>query len=78
MSGFLIHIICHSQYEYEVDSNGDRVVLRKGSFGAVYSAIDLVTKRKMAVKKLNDTLVSHKRDYRCAHNVATNISRSNL
>ena len=54
MSGFLIHIICHSQYEYEVDSNGDRVVLGKVSFGAVYSAIDLVTKRKMVVKELSD------------------------
>ena len=43
------------QYEYEMDSNGDRVMLGKGSFGAVYSAIDLVTKRKMAVKELNDT-----------------------
>ena len=38
-----------------MDSNGDKVVLGKGSFGAVYSAIDLVTKRKMAVKELNDT-----------------------
>ncbi|XP_065906670.1 mitogen-activated protein kinase kinase kinase 15-like isoform X2 [Dysidea avara] len=43
------------QYEYEVDSNGDRVVLGKGSFGAVYSAIDLVTKRKMAIKEISDT-----------------------
>jgi len=37
-----------------VDSNGDRVVLGKESFGAVYTAIDLVTKRKMAVKELSD------------------------
>ena len=51
----ILLITIYIQYEYEVDSNGDRVVLGKGSFGAVYSAIDLVTKRKMAVKELNDT-----------------------
>ena len=38
-----------------MDSNRDKVVLGKGSFGVVYSAIDLITKRKMAVKELNDT-----------------------
>ena len=43
-----------------MDSGGERVMLGKGSFGAVYSAIDLVTKRKMAVKELSDTgYVSH-------------------
>ena len=50
----LLILLITIQYEYEVDSNGDRVVLGKGSFEAVYSAIDLVTKRKMAVKELND------------------------
>ena len=40
-------------FQYEWDDKGERVVLGKGSFGAVYSAIDLVTRRKMAVKEIH-------------------------
>lgn len=40
------------EFEYEYDDNKERVVLGKGSFGTVYSAIDLVTKKKMAVKEI--------------------------
>ena len=44
------------QYEYEVDENtGEKVVLGRGSFGTVYSAIDVVTKKKMAVKEIRET-----------------------
>ena len=41
-------------FQYEWDDKGERVVLGKGSFGTVYSAIDLVTKRKMAVKEIQE------------------------
>ena len=39
------------QYEY-ITTKGQRTVLGKGSFGAVYSAIDSVTKKLMAVKEI--------------------------
>ena len=34
---------------------GERVVLGRGAFGTVYSAVDFVTKRKMAVKEIKET-----------------------
>ena len=41
------------QYEYETDEqSGEKVLLGRGSFGVVYSAIDVVTKKKMAVKEI--------------------------
>jgi len=41
------------QYEYEIDDqSGEKVLLGRGSFGVVYSAIDVVTKKKMAVKEI--------------------------
>jgi len=41
------------QYEYEIDDqSGEKVLLGTGSFGVVYSAIDVVTKKKMAVKEI--------------------------
>ena len=41
------------QYEYEVDEqSGEKVLLGRGSFGVVFSAIDVVTKKKMAVKEI--------------------------
>ncbi len=43
------------EFDYEWDDKGERVVLGKGSFGIVYSAIDLVTKRKMAIKEIPET-----------------------
>ena len=43
------------QYEYEVDeATGGRVVLGQGSFGTVFSTIDTITKRKMAVKEITE------------------------
>ena len=40
------------EYEYERTEDDERVVLGKGSFGTVYAAIDVVTKKKMAVKEI--------------------------
>ena len=39
------------QYEYLYE-NGERVELGRGSFAVVYSAIDKVTKRLLAVKEI--------------------------
>ena len=36
-------------------SPGERVVLGRGAFGTVYSAVDSVTKRKMAVKEIKES-----------------------
>ena len=43
------------EFDYELDDKQERVVLGKGSFGTVYSAIDMVTKRKMAIKEIPET-----------------------
>ena len=40
------------EFEYELNDLREPVVLGKGSFGTVYSAIDLITKKKMAVKEI--------------------------
>ena len=34
---------------------GGRVVLGRGAFGTVYSAVDSVTKKKMAVKEIRES-----------------------
>lgn len=38
--------------EYELDSNDLPVVLGSGAFGRVYSAMDSITKKKLAVKEI--------------------------
>ena len=38
--------------EYDLDSNNQPVVLGSGAFGRVYSAIDSITKKKLAVKEI--------------------------
>lgn len=44
------------EYEYEYEEGTDnKVVLGRGSFGTVYSAIDVVTKKKMAVKEIKES-----------------------
>ena len=40
-------------YEYEMNESGERVVLGKGSFGTVYSGVDMVTRKKMAIKEIS-------------------------
>lgn len=45
-----------AEYEYELDEKtGGRVVLGRGAFGTVYSAVDSVTKKKMAVKEIRES-----------------------
>ena len=47
-------------YEYELNEKGQKVELGKGSFGTVMSGVDMVTRKKMAIKEIptgegNDT-----------------------
>ena len=40
------------KYEYEYDERGNRVLLGRGSFGAVFACRNLDTNVKMAVKEI--------------------------
>lgn len=40
------------QYEYELDRNGHKVVLGKGTFGTVLAGRDLTTQRAIAIKEV--------------------------
>ena len=39
-------------FEYELNEKGQKVELGKGSFGTVLSGVDLVTRKKMAIKEI--------------------------
>lgn len=39
-------------YEYELDEKEEKVILGKGSFGTVYAGVDMVTRKKMAIKEI--------------------------
>jgi len=40
------------EYDYEMNDKGAHVVLGRGSFGVVYSGIDMETRKKMAIKEI--------------------------
>lgn len=39
-------------YDYETNESGKKIVLGRGSFGTVYSGVDMVTRKKMAIKEI--------------------------
>jgi len=41
-----------SQYAYNVDERGNRALLGRGRYGAVYAAQDLEKKRMIAIKEI--------------------------
>lgn len=44
--------VVFSQYDYEYDEHGERVVLGKGTFGVVYAGRDLSNQVRLAIKEI--------------------------
>lgn len=51
-SVWMFYTCCVLQYEYDMDENGDRVVLGRGTYGVVYAGRDLSNQVRIAIKEI--------------------------
>lgn len=55
------------EYEYEKNEKGNKIILGTGSFGTVYSGVDMVTRKKMAIKEIPVVEGADSGYVNCAH-----------